>query len=144
KTASHLVLLASSDVGYQNLVRIVSRAWVEGMVDDLPRADLDLLAQHSEGLVALTACLNGYVPQEILLRGPEAGRAALGTLRDIFAPGHLFVELEDHGFPENRPLNEVLVELAGDMSLPLVATNCAHFRAPDAARAQLALQCIGA
>src|SRR5690606_35474587 len=82
KTATHLVLLASSDVGYQNLVRIVSRGWVEGMVDDRPRADLELLAEHSEGLVGLTACLNGYVPQETLLRGPAAGGAPLGALRD--------------------------------------------------------------
>ncbi|MBC7173108.1 MAG: PHP domain-containing protein, partial [Polyangiaceae bacterium] len=136
----HLVLLAASQEGYQNLVRIVSRAWVDGMVDDLPRADFELLEAHGKGLVALTACMGGYVPQAILEKGPEAGKAALERLRGVFEPGHLFVELEDHGFPENRPLNEVLMELADELALPLVATNCAHFLSPDAARAQLALK----
>jgi DNA polymerase III subunit alpha len=140
----HIVLLAASQDGYQNLVRVVSQAWVDGMVDGVPRADFDLLAANKTGLVALTACMGGYVPQAILEKGPEAGKLALGRLRDVFDPGHLFVELEDHGFPENRPLNEVLIELAGEMELPLVATNCAHFLHPDAARAQLALKCIGA
>ncbi len=144
RDAHHLVLLAASQEGYQNLVRIVSRGWVDGLVDGVPRADFDLLAENKSGIVALTACMGGYVPQAILEKGPEAGKVALGRLRDVFDPGHLFVELEDHGFPENRPLNEVLMELADAMELPLVATNCAHFVHPDAARAQLALKCIGA
>lgn len=140
----HLVLLAASQQGYQNLVRLVSLGWVQGLVGETPRIDFELLEEHSEGLVALTACLAGWVPQRILMRGPEAGAKALARLRDVFGPERLFVELEDHGFPENRPLNGVLADLARDLELPLVATNCCHFLQRSQARAQLALNCIGA
>ncbi len=140
----HLVLLAASQQGYQNLVRLVSLGWVQGLVDETPRIDLELLGEYSEGLVALTACLAGWVPQRVLMRGPQAGAKALARLRDLFGTERLFVELEDHGFPENRPLNGVLTDLARDLELPLVATNCCHFLQRSQARAQLALNCIGA
>ena len=73
----HLVLLAKSQEGYQNLVRIVSRGWVEGLVQGVPRVDLELLREHHRGLVALTGCMGGYVAQEVLLRGPRAERAVV-------------------------------------------------------------------
>ncbi|MEM9072589.1 MAG: DNA polymerase III subunit alpha [Myxococcota bacterium] len=140
----HLVLLASSQLGYQNLVRLVSLGWVEGLVNGTPRVDFELLETYSKDVVALTGCLAGWVPQRVLMQGPDAGRAAIERLRGVFAPGHFYVELEDHGFPENRPLNGVLAELARDLEVPLVATNCCHFLQRDQARAQLALNCIGA
>mgnify|MGYP000488519083 CR=1 FL=1 len=141
--AGHLVLLAESQLGYQNIVRLVSLGWVEGMVDGTPRVDFELLEQYHEGVVALTACMGGYVPQKVLMKGPDAGREAMFRLADIFE-GSFYVELEDHGFPENRPLNGVLRDLAKERDLPLVATNCCHFTERAGARAQLALQCIGA
>ena len=144
KDPGHLILLATSDEGYKNIVRLVSLGWVDGMVDDTPRIDLELLQQHRTGVVGLSACMAGWLPQKVLMQGPEAGRDAMGVLKECFDPGHFFVELEDHGFPENRPLNRVLAELAQEHDLPLVATNCAHFLSRDQARAQLALQCIGA
>ncbi|MEM1417576.1 MAG: DNA polymerase III subunit alpha [Myxococcota bacterium] len=140
----HLLLLGTSQEGYQNVVRLVSLGWVDGLHQGVPRIDLELLAEHSKDVVALTACLAGLVPQAVLMRGPDAGRETLGALKDIYGPERLFVELEDHGFPENRPLNGVLRELAIDLDLPLVATNCCHFMDREQARAQLALQCIGA
>ena len=143
--AHHLVLLAGSQTGYHNLVRLVSLGWVEGLSQKgVPRIDLSLLGQHRQGLVGLSACMGGHVAQQVLHRGPEAGREAMATLRDHFEPDHFFVELQDHGFAENRPLNSVLFDLAKDLSLPVVATNDCHYLSRDGAHAQLALQCIGA
>ncbi len=142
---AHLLLLASSQEGYQNLVRLVSAGWVEGMsADDQPRIDFDLLRRYRKGVVGLSACMGGFLAQEILNKGPEVGRDALAALRDSFDPGFFFVELQDHGFPENRPLNGVLMKLAKDFTLPLVATNDCHYLRRQAAHAQLVLQCIGA
>jgi DNA polymerase-3 subunit alpha len=138
----HLVLLAASQKGYQNLIRIVSRGWVEGA--NQPRVDFDVLRDHHEGVVAMTGCMGGYVAQEILMKGEAAGRTALGRLSECFAKDHFFVELQDHGFPEQTPLNEILAELARSMSLPLVATNDCHYLAREQAKPQLVLQCIGA
>ncbi len=138
----HLVLLAASQEGYLNLARLVSRGWVEGA--GRPRIDFDLLREHHEGVVGLSACMGGYVAQEILLKGEAAGRAALGKMKECFGPEHFFVELQDHGFPEQGPLNEILVELAKELSLPVVATNDCHYLGKEQARPQLVLQCIGA
>ncbi len=140
----HLVLLAASQEGYQNLVRIVSSGWVDGFSPHGPHVDFEVLRANRKDVVALSACMAGYLPQEILTKGIDAGRAAMAQLRETFDPGHFFVELEDHGFPENRPLNEVLIELAREQDLPLVATNCCHFLEREQAQAQLVLQCIGA
>ena len=139
----HLVLLATSQEGYQNIVRLVSLGWVEGNIDDVPRVDFELLEQYREGVIALSACMAGYLPQRILMQGPDAGREAMKRLRDVYGRD-FYVELEDHGFPENRPLNGVLVDLARELDCPLVATNCCHFTERAASRAQMALQCIGA
>ncbi|MCB9615623.1 MAG: DNA polymerase III subunit alpha [Sandaracinus sp.] len=144
KESGHLLTLAGSQEGYQNVVRLVSLGWVEGLIDDEPRIDFELLAQHNKGVVGLSACMAGWLPQQILMKGPEAGFQAMGRLAECFEKGSFYVELEDHGFPENRPLNNVLVELAKRLDLPIVATNCAHFLDRELAPAQLALQCIGA
>ncbi len=144
RQAHHLVLLAESQEGYQNLVRVVSRGWVEGLVRGVPRIDFEVLREHQAGLVGLSACMGGFLAQEVLMRGKAAGRSAMAALRDSFAPGRFFVELQDHGFPEQKPLNEILVELARDLTVPLVASNDCHYLDRGDARAQLALQCIGA
>ncbi|AKF06783.1 DNA polymerase III subunit alpha [Sandaracinus amylolyticus] len=144
KPCQHLVLLAGSQEGYLNLARIVSLGFVEGNHDGTPRVDLEVLSRYSKGLVGTTACMGGFLAQEVLLKGEDAGRRALASLRDVLEPGSLYVELQDHGFPESAPLNEVLVELARDLALPLVATNDAHYLERKDARAQLVLQCIGA
>ncbi|MBW2510194.1 MAG: DNA polymerase III subunit alpha [Deltaproteobacteria bacterium] len=141
---NHLVLLAASQEGYQNLVRLVSAGWVDGTAAyEQPRIDFEILQRHSKGVVGLSACMGGHVAQEILNKGPAAGREALAKLRDSFDPGYFFVELQDHGFPENRPLNQVLTGLASDLALPLVGTNDCHYLERQSAHAQLVLQCIG-
>ncbi|HEY8427805.1 MAG TPA: DNA polymerase III subunit alpha, partial [Sandaracinaceae bacterium] len=142
RTQYHLVLLAASQVGYQNLTRLVSRAYVEGA--GRPRIDFEILREHHEGLVGLSACMGGYLAQEILLKGEAAGRTALGRLKESFAEGHFFVELQDHGLPEQGPLNEILLELARDNGVPVVATNDCHYLGREQAKPQLVLQCIAA
>ncbi len=141
--SGHVVLLATNQTGYQNIVRLVSLGWVEGLLDGVPRTSLERVAEYNEGIVALTGCMAGWVPQEILMKGPEAGGRALDRLKELFGD-NLYVELQDHGFPENRPLISVLTALAKERDLPLVASNCCHFAAPEQAKAQLALQAIGA
>ncbi|MCS6799887.1 MAG: DNA polymerase III subunit alpha [Myxococcota bacterium] len=143
REAHHLVVLAASDQGYRNLVHVVSQGWVRGMAHGTPRVDLALLRERRAGLVALTGCLGGVLAQQVLQRGPEAGRNTLAVLRETFEPGSLFVELQDHGLPEQGPLVEILVELARDLGLPLVATNDCHYVIREDARTQLVLQCIG-
>jgi len=140
----HLVLLAKSQEGYQNLVRVVSRGWVEGLVQGVPRVDFELLREHHRGLVALTGCMGGFLAQEVLMKGQRAGREALARLRDTFEPGALFVELQDHGFHEQKPLNEILVALAKELELPVVASNDCHYLEQKDARAQMVLSCIAA
>ncbi|MBX7193725.1 MAG: DNA polymerase III subunit alpha [Sandaracinaceae bacterium] len=141
---THLVLLAENMEGYANLSRIVSLGWVDGMHDGTPCVDLELLEQNRAGLLATTACMGGWVAQEILLKGEEAGRNALGRLSDVMGKGNLFVELQDHGFPEQEALNEILASMAKSMDLPVVATNDCHYLEQKEARAQIVLQCIGA
>ncbi len=140
----HLVLLAASQEGYRNLIRLVSLGWTEGLHRGHPRVALEQVVAHREGLVALTGCLGGILAQRVLQEGEAAGRALLGSLSDAFAPGHLFVEIQDHGFPEQRALAEILAELAKGMDLPLVATNDAHYLHAEQAHAQLVLHCIAA
>ena len=141
---THLVLHAESMEGYANLSRIVSLGWVDGMKDGTPCVDLEVIEQNKRGLIASTACMGGMVAQEILLRGEEAGRRALGSLLDVMGQENLYVELQDHGFPEQEPLNEILISLAKSMELPTIATNDCHYLEEKAARAQIVLQCIGA
>jgi DNA polymerase-3 subunit alpha len=141
---THLVLLAENMEGYANLSRIVSLGWVDGMHDGAARVDLELLEQNRAGLIATTACMGGWVAQEILLKGEEAGRSALGRLSDVMGKGNLFVELQDHGLPEQEALNEILAAMAESMDLPIVATNDCHYLEQKEARAQIVLQCIGA
>ncbi len=133
----HLPLLASSLEGYKNLVWLVSRAHVQGA----PIA-LDELASRAKGLVALTGCMGGLVAQAILEEGEARGRDILAKLRDACDPGSLYVELQDHGLPEQPVLNGILVKLARELDLPLVATNDVHYAERTDAEAHLYLSCI--
>ncbi|HEX4353199.1 MAG TPA: DNA polymerase III subunit alpha, partial [Polyangiales bacterium] len=144
REAHHMVVLARSQRGYENLVKLTSLGWVEGYAQGKPRVDFDQLLAHREGLVGLSACMGGFLAQEVLQKGEEAGRIAMAKLRDCFEPGAFFVELQDHGFVEQKPLNEILVSLAREFSLPLVATNDCHYLERKNAQAQMVLQCIGA
>ena len=140
----HLPLLATSEQGYKNLIALVSHAWRDAPEGTQPQSSMERLAAHAKGLVVLTGCLGGLVPQALLQQSPEHARQVLGQLREVLEPGHLFVELQDHGLVEQPIVNRILVDIARDMELPLVATNDAHYLRRDDAAAQRALTCIAA
>ena len=141
KGSRHLVLLCENDTGYRNLIALVSQAWVEGFYTK-PRVDLDLLRQHHEGLIALSACLAGEIPQA-LLRGdfPGAKEAAL-LYREIFGAENFYLELQDHGLPDQKRINPQLIRLSRETGIPLVATNDCHYIAPEDGKMHRVLLCI--
>jgi len=126
KSAGHLVLLVKNEVGYQNLIKLVSTGFTEGFYYK-PRIDYDLLSKYSEGLVGLSACIGGDV-QRLLLEGDldDAEKMAL-RLKGIFSEGDFYLELQDHQMPEQKVINRRLVDLASKVQLPLVATNDVHY-----------------
>ena len=139
--SNHLVLLATNTRGYRNLVKLVSRSFLEGFYYR-PRIDRELLDQHADGLVALSACLKGSVAWNLAQdRYPEARKEA-GELAEIFGPGNFYLELQDHGIEEQRKVNGEMVRLAGELDLPLVATNDCHYLSHDDAFAHDVLLCI--
>ena len=107
----HLVLLAANDVGYKNLCRLVTDAHIDGMYYK-PRIDLEHLARHSEGLVGLSGCLNGEIARALEVDDVDHARAIAGRYGEIFGKGRFFLEVQDHGLPEQRLLNEKLFQLA--------------------------------
>jgi len=133
----HLPALAASNEGYSNLVWLCSRAHVKGAP-----LSLEDVAGHARGLVVMTGCMGGLVPQAILEEGEGRGRDALAALRDALEPGSLYVELQDHGLPEQPVLNGILEKIAGELALPLVATNDVHYAERADAEAHLYLSCI--
>jgi DNA polymerase III subunit alpha len=138
----HLVLLAASEEGYKNLVKIVSRGHTHPESDALPSIKLETVAEHAKGIVCLTACMGGLVQQRVLEEGPEAGYAMVDRLRQMFEPGHLFLEIQDHGFPEQPIVNGILADIGKRLEVPLVGSNDTHFKERDDGEAQLYLQCI--
>ena len=143
--SAHLPLIAATNEGYKNLVWLVSRGHVAPDPSGhpgLPCVGIDEIVPRAKGLIAMTGCMGGVVAQAILEQGAEAGRVILGKLKDMFEPGGLYVELQDHGLPEQPVLNGILVDLARDMELPLVATNDVHYGSRDDAEAHLYLSCI--
>ena len=122
----HLVLLAENNKGYANLMKLVSKGFVEGFYYK-PRVDVEILEQYSEGIIALSACLAGEV-QRYLVRGlyQEAKEAAL-RYEKIFGKGNYFLELQDHGLPEQKQVNQQLLRLSQELGIELVATNDVHY-----------------
>ncbi|HKY37180.1 MAG TPA: DNA polymerase III subunit alpha [Polyangiaceae bacterium] len=139
----HLVLLAENQEGYKNLVRIVSEGHLRSAHDYAPAVTLDFITERSKGLIALSGCMAGLAAQRILEQGAEAAEPVLADLRDRFEPGHFFVELQDHGFPEQPVLTDILLKAAGRLALPVVASNDVHFMSKDDGVAQLYLECVG-
>ena len=142
EVADHFVVLAGSDTGYRNLVRLVSLGHKSPAVGDVPSVRLSDIEAHRTGLIGLSGCLGGVLSQHVLEQGPDQLKPMLGRLADCFEPGSLFVELQDHGFPEQAVVNELLVAAARKLSLPLVATNDVHFMNKEDGEAQLYLECI--
>lgn len=122
----HLVLLAENNQGYANLMKIVSKGFVDGYYYK-PRVDWEILQQYHEGLIALSACLAGEIPR-LLARGAyEEAKAAALKHRQIFGAGNYFLELQDHGMPEQKHVNQQLLRLSRDTDIALVATNDVHY-----------------
>ena len=137
----HLVLLAENNQGYQNLMKIVSKSFKEGFYYK-PRVDLELLREYHEGLIALSACLAGEVAR-FLNRGmyPDAKKAAL-RYQEIFGEGNFFLELQDHGIPEQRQVNHELIRMSRETGIELVATNDVHYTYSSDAEAHDILLCV--
>ena len=137
----HLILLAENNTGYQNLMKIVSKGFVVGFYYK-PRVDYEVLSAYHEGIIALSACLAGEV-QRNLERGlyEEAKKSAL-RYEEIFGKGNFFLELQDHGIPAQRLVNQGLMRLSRELSMELVATNDAHYIYADDAQAHDILLCI--
>ena len=137
----HLVLLCENRKGYENLCYLVSEAFIHGFYGK-PRVDLALLEQYHEGLIALSACLAGAIPQHLMGEDYEGAKAYALELSRIFGEGNFFLELQDHGIDEQRPVNQGIQRLARETGLPMVVTNDAHYLRKEDAKMQDVLLCI--
>ena len=137
----HLVLLAENDIGYHNLMKIVSRGFTEGYYYK-PRVDLEVLQEFHEGIIALSACLAGEVQKNILRGMYEEGKAAALRYQDIFGKGNFFLELQDHGIPEQQTVNQQLLRMHRETGIDLVATNDVHYTMAEDAEPHDVLLCL--
>ncbi|URN92832.1 MAG: DNA polymerase III subunit alpha [Candidatus Pristimantibacillus lignocellulolyticus] len=137
----HLILLAANEQGYRNLMKIVSTAQVEGM-HYKPRADYELLSQHSEGIICLSACLGGEVNQHLLHQRIDEAKAAALRHKEIFGDRY-YLEIQNHGMLEQKQAETLMIQLAQELDIPLVATNDVHYIDPRDAAMQEVLICIG-
>ncbi|MDD5729040.1 MAG: DNA polymerase III subunit alpha, partial [Victivallales bacterium] len=137
----HLVLLAGNINGYHNLCKLMSEAAVNGFFYK-PRIDKELLAQYSGDLIAFSACVGGEIPHTILNNDMALAERKIGEYTDIFGRGNFYLEIMDHGLPEEKQVNRGLVELAKKLDLPLVATNDVHYLRKEHAKAHEIMLCI--
>ena len=137
----HLVLLAENMTGYQNLVKIVSAGFSDGFYYK-PRVDKAMLKGHTEGLIALSACLAGDIPHALLENDEKGARAQIEAYLELFDKDHFYLELQDHGIPEQKKVNMKLISLAKEYGLSLVATNDVHYIKKEDAKHQDVLMCI--
>ena len=137
----HLVLLCENEIGYRNLSYMVSMAWTEGFYIR-PRIDMQLLREHSEGLIALSACLAGEIPRRLRNGEYENAKSYALELADIFGPERFYLELQDHGIREQVEVNRLLLRMHQETGLPLVCTNDAHYLRKEDAEAHDILMCI--
>jgi len=140
--SNHLVLLAEDIEGYHNLCRLVSIGYLEGFYYR-PRIDKELLSQHSRGLIALSACLKGGVPQKLLMEQTEEAIAEAVELQDIFGAGNFYLELQDHNLPAQKRVNPSIIEISKSTGIPLVCTNDSHYLRREDSVAHDVLLCIG-
>ena len=137
----HLVLLCKNRKGYQNLMELVSTAYLDGFYYK-PRVSKDKLSQHTEGLICLSACLRGDLQEALLNEGYAAGRKVAYDYQDMFGKENFFLEIQDHGLDLDRRLIPLQTRLASESGIPLVATNDAHYLTKDDAHAHDALLCV--
>ncbi|MDY3743784.1 MAG: DNA polymerase III subunit alpha, partial [Dialister sp.] len=137
----HLILLAETNEGYQNLIKICSKGWTEGYFHK-PRVDHELLSKYHKGLIALSACVAGELPQAILNRDMDEARKVIRYYIDTFGKENYFLELQNHGIPEEADVRPVLASLAKEYGLGLVATNDFHYTKKEDAKSQEIKLCI--
>ena len=149
----HMNLFAENEAGYRNLLQLSSKAFLEGYYYK-PRMDLELLAQHSEGIIATSGCLGGLVPQLLApdsmseegnqgqIRDLDAALAAAGRFQDIFGKEGFFIEVQDHGLPAQKAIMPDLLEISHRIGAPLLATNDAHYTHRSEHDAHDVLLCI--
>jgi DNA polymerase-3 subunit alpha len=138
---NHLILLCENQEGYRNLIDLVSTAFLEGFYYK-PRIDKDLLAAHSKGLLAMSACLRGDINETIMADRYEEARRLAYTYQDIFGHGNFFLEIQDHGLEQDKRVTPQVNRLSSETGIPLVATNDAHYLRREDARAHEILMCI--
>ncbi len=137
----HLVLLAADEAGYYNLIKLATAAQLEGFYYK-PRIDREILQRHGKGLIGLSACLKGEVAQHIVAGDEAAARTAAGEYSEILGADNFFLEIQDHGIPEQKTVIDGMVRLAQQTGLPLVATNDVHYLEKEHAAAHDALLCL--
>ena len=138
---NHLILLCKNETGYKNLIKMVSAGFTEGFYSK-PRIDKDLLEQYHEGLICLSACLAGEIPQAILAGDYERAKQAALYYRNLFGEGNYYIELQDHGLEEDQVVLPQLIRLARETGIPMAATNDAHYITKEDAKMQSILLCI--
>lgn len=138
---SHLILLAQNQTGYNNLIKLVSTAFTEGFYYK-PRLDYETLSQHTEGIIALSACLGGDIQQYIVNDDIESAEKMALRLKNMFGEGNFFLELQDHGIPEQKKVNEELKKMSKKLNIELVATNDVHYMNKSDAETQGIMLCI--
>ena len=138
----HLILLVKNEVGYKNLVKLITKSHLDGFYYK-PRVDENLLAQHSSGLIALSACLQGKIARLILSKRIEEAKKTALKYQEIFGKDNFYLELQDHpNIKEQKRANKVLIEISEELKIPLVATNDCHYLNPEDAEAQDILMLI--
>ena len=137
----HLILLAENNKGYENLCKIVSKGFVDGFYYK-PRVDYEVLEEFHEGIICLSACLAGEVQRHLARNNYEAGKAAAEKYLKIFGEGNYFLEMQDHGIPEQQTVNQQLLRLSKDINVDLVCTNDVHYTYKDDVEAHDILLCI--
>ncbi|HPA73965.1 MAG TPA: DNA polymerase III subunit alpha, partial [Spirochaetota bacterium] len=140
-SSHHLVLLAENAEGYKNLIKLSSIGYLEGFYYK-PRIDMEVLEKHSRGLIALSACLGGEIPVLIQKGQMKEAAALAGRMGELFGREHFYLELQDHGIPEQKTVNRELVRISGELNLPLVVTNDCHYAERNDAYSHEVLLCI--
>lgn len=141
KEYNHLILLCENETGYKNLIHMVSKAFTEGFYFK-PRIDHDLLEKYHEGLICLSACLAGEIPQALLQKDYERAKSTALWYNELFGNGNYYLELQNHGLPEQQAVNEGIKRIARETGIPLAATNDVHYIEKQDAKIQQVLICI--
>ena len=137
----HLVLLAKNETGYKNLTKIVSEAFIHGFYNR-PRTDFEMLSRHSEGLIALSACISGIIARPLMQDRPDMARAHAMRMKEIFG-GDFYIEIQRNGVERQEEINRKLIKLARELDIPIVATNDVHYTKRENAPTQKLLMAIG-